>query len=208
MWTRPFLDPTGDHCDVVQDVAVGSAGDIVAVGFIDRTPTCNDSEGGVFTDADVVIQKRSATGSLRWTNVLTDPGRDNDEALGVDVAGRQIYVSGERNGSAWVARLDDRGRFDWQRRWGAADLRPRAMDVSASPWATVYVVSDRHRDPTSVGGLLGLRAYTANGDLQGIRTMRLMQGETGSGVVASSIGAVYVTARIFAERGDLWRMPV
>jgi hypothetical protein len=196
-WDRPFLDVTGDVCKVVHDVAVGG-GAIYAVGFLDRTPTCNDSEGGpIPEDAEIVIQKRAPGGSVLWSKVRTDAGRDNDEAVTVDAAGRRIFVAGEVHGRGWLARFTPGGRRVWIHRW----RRETPTDVTAAPWGRVYLLSDRRAAVTT------LRSFSLSGELRsGIRVRLDRANWDASGVATTRGGAIYATARLFAARGWLWRM--
>jgi hypothetical protein len=198
-WLRPFLSLTGDLCYWADDVAVGPAGDIFAVGLLDRDPTCNDSEGGDLKDADIVIQRRSDSGTVRWQKVLADPSeRDVDQALGVTTAGSALYAAGVDDGRAWLARVTPRGRFVWTRRWGS---RARAVDVSVAPWGPVYALSH-------VGNTIVLRSFTPETGASIVRWRRSAPTDDAeASAVATDWGrALYVAASRSYERGDLWRL--
>jgi hypothetical protein len=194
LWAEPFEEPDGAHCDVVRDVAIGDDGDVVAVGFLDTTPTCGSIEGGAYEDADVVIQRRTSSGALVWSRILTDPGvTDNDWPAAADVAGRRIFVVGEADGSPWLARVSPRGEIVWERSWGGTAM---PVGVSVANWGGVYVADQG-----------ALRRYTPGGDLVWERRLRRVADEAASGVATAPGGIVYVTADVFAESGDLWRVP-
>jgi hypothetical protein len=118
LWSVPFEERSGEHCDSVADVAIGAEDEIYVVGFIDTTPTCASVEGGLYEDADVVIQRRDPSGGLVWSTVLADPGvTDNDWANAVDTAGGEVLVAGEVDDRAWLARVSSDGEVVWQNFW-------------------------------------------------------------------------------------------
>jgi hypothetical protein len=193
-WIRSFEEPATDRCDIVNDLAVERGGAIYAAGFLDATPTCGSMEGGVYEDADIVIQKRSADGDLLWSRILADPGDpDNDRALAIDVGLRRVLVAGERDGRAWLAGVSGDGVVDWERSWGGAGSQ--VAGVNGSPWGAVYVLEPSGR----------LRRFSAAGELVWDRRLRLEDERTASGVASGVGDVVYVIASIFAAEGDLWR---
>jgi hypothetical protein len=196
-WHRSFLGVAGDVCEVVKGVAANE-GALYAVGFLDRTPTCNDSEGTlILEDADVVIQKRSLAGAVVSSKIYKDAGRSNDVAVSVAVVQRRVFVAGESDDSGWLRRLTPRSRVRWTRRWSLE----RPTQISASPWGSVYALNDR-----GDGAALALRRLSYTGELLGHRRTALGR-ETGSGVATGPGETVAVTARVFSGRGELWRMP-
>jgi outer membrane protein assembly factor BamB len=116
---------------------------------------------------------------------------DNDWAHAVDVAGGRVLVAGQVDGRPWLARVWVGGRVLWERSWSGSSA---ATDVTVAPRGAIYVVDE--------GNLL---RFTADGDRSWSRRLRLGPDEMGSGVATASDGVVYVTARVFAESGDLWR---
>ena len=204
LWIRDFVEPEEEHCDVVGDVALGHQGEIYAVGYLDMTPTCAEMEGGAFEDADIVMQKRSPSGELIWSQVLTDPEADNDSALSVAIAGRWIFVAGVRDGRAWLARLSTEGEIAWERRWGGTGT-VHPVDLCAARPGAVYVLANR-REPASHRGPVILRRYTLEGNLQMERRLRLHGEASASGVATGPDEALYVTAHDFEGSGDLWRL--
>jgi hypothetical protein len=198
-WVRPFLDLTGDVCFVSMDVDVGAGGQIYAVGFLDRDPTCNDVEGGDLQDADITIQRRDANGSVRWTRVLDDPReRDIDLASAVSTSRSGVFVAGVDDGRAWLGRSTVRGKLTWTRHWGN---RARGIDVVVAPWGPVYALS-RTR------GTIVLRSFTT---AEGDPIDRWLQAEPGHpslpGAVAAARGrTLYVAASRSLDRGDLWQL--
>ncbi len=207
LWSGPFEDPAGEHCDAVEGTAVGSRGEIYAVGFLDVMPTCGAVEGGDPQDADIVIQKRSSSGTVLWSRILTDAEVDNDEALSVDVVGRRILVSGEADGHAWLARVSPGGEIEWERSWGKPGITARAVGVSVAPSGPVYAVADLRRTPSRTHGALVLRRYGLDGRLESARRTAMDGGKVASGVATAPGGVVYVAASLFAQAGDLWRIP-
>ncbi len=195
-WARSFEEPEGEHCDVVEDVAIGDRGEIYVVGFLDTTPTCAQEEGGAFEDADIVIQQRSSSGDVVWSEVLSDPGVDNDRASAVAVSDGSVFVAGQRDGRAWIARLTPDGELAWTRRWGPRGMVVRTVDLSASPWGPLYLLAER--------GPLIVHRYAQDGDLEWDRRLRL--GMKASGVATAAEGALYVAASDFAESGELLRI--
>jgi hypothetical protein len=196
LWVESFEEPTGEHCDAVSDVAVGSEGEIYAVGFLDMTPTCGSIEGGAYEDADVVIQERAASGDLRWSTVLDDPGvTDNDWGRAVAVAGEDVFMAGETDGRAWLALVSPEGEVVWERSWGQTGTTVGALDVA--PWEAVYVA-----------GSADLRRFTPDGDLTWERHLRLDDGVAVSGLATAQGRLLYVAAGggFSAWTGDLWRM--
>jgi hypothetical protein len=199
-WARSFLRVRGDVCDVMTDLAAGGGG-LFVVGYLDRTPTCNDSEGGpILEDADVVIQRRALTGRLRWSTVRTDARRANDLATSVDVAGRSVFVAGEGARRGWLQRLTFGGRTVWTRAW----TTERPVEVSGAPWDAVYVLND-HEDG---GTWLTLRRFTPAGELTQAPGVDLATDEVGSALSTGAGRMLIVAARVFGETSDLWRMPV
>jgi outer membrane protein assembly factor BamB len=195
-WRRSFVEPDGEHCDVVEDVTIAWGGAVYAIGFLDRTPTCASLEGGAFEDADIVIQERSSEGDLRWSRVLVDDGVDNDWGMAIAAGGDALFVGGEMDGRAWLARLAGDGEVRWTARWGRAGEGATVADLSATPDGVVYAL-----DP----GTRVLRRYTSAGEL--VWERRLPRGRgVGSGIAADPDRALYVTTDVFAVRGDLWRM--
>lgn len=195
-WSEPFVEPSGPHCDLVSDVAVGDGDRLYVVGSLDRTPTCGEMEGGAFEDADVVIQQRSGSGELVWSRILTDPGADNDWGRAIDVIGDEVYVAGEQDDRPWLARMSARGDIVWARRWGAPGSVVWTAGVSAATWGAVYVLADR--------GPLVLQRYTPEGDLEWDRRERVEP--VAEGVATAPDGVLYVVAGDFSETGELMRM--
>jgi hypothetical protein len=197
LWTTPFEEPSGEHCDAVGDVAIGAEGEIYVVGFLDTTPTCASVEGGMYEDADIVIQRRDSSGGLVWSMVRTDPGvTDNDWAYAVDTARGRVLVAGEVDGRAWLARVSSDGEVVWERSWGATGTKADALDVA--PWGAVYV--------TSLPG--GLRRFAPEGDLTWQRRFHLDEDEFLSGVATAPGRVLYVAAGggFSVWEGDLWRI--
>ena len=195
LWVEPFEEPSGEHCDAVDDVAIGAEGEIYAAGFLDTTPTCGSIEGGDYQDADVVVQQRAASGDLVWSTVLDDPGvTDNDWARAVAVAGDEVFVAGEVDGSAWLALVSPGGAVVWERSWGDDGATVGALD--AAPWDAVYVASSS-----------GLRRFTPEGDLTWERRVRLDDEEAVSGLASAPGRVLYVAAGggFSVWTGDLWR---
>lgn len=205
LWARDFEEPAGDHCDTVAGLAIAGGGDIYAVGLLDLTPSCNDTEGLVLEDADILIQKRSASGDLRWSRVFTDPETDVDRALAVDVTKHGVFVTGENDGRAWLARLSPTGRIRWTDRWGNVDRRAFGLDLAVSPWGALYVIASGppYDDPAT----LTLRRYTTAGKLEWSWRRRL-PGEAEAVALATAAGdALYVMASDVPERCLMWRLP-
>jgi hypothetical protein len=194
LWAVPFEEPPGMHCDAVNDVALGAQGEIYVVGFLDTTPTCASVEGGDYQDADIVIQERAPTGDLVWSNVLTDADLDNDGAHAVDVVGSQVFVGGEIDDEAWLARVASDGDVVWERSWGVGT----AVDgLDAASWEAVYAIS---------GSLL--QRFTPEGELVWERRPRLDEETALSGVASAPGRVLYVVAGggFSVWEGDLWRM--
>jgi hypothetical protein len=197
LWTAPFGEPSGEHCDSVSDVAIGTEGEIYVVGFLDTTPTCASVEGGMYEDADVVIQRRDPSGGLVWSMVLTDPGvTDNDWAYAVDTAGGQVLVAGETDEHAWLARVSSDGEAVRQTSWAGTGTKADALDVA--PWKAVYVTSLP----------VGLRRLTPEGDLTWQRRLRLEAERWVCGVATAPDRVLYVAAGggLSVWEGDLWRI--
>lgn len=196
LWTASFEEPTGEHCDEVADIAIGGDDDVFAVGFLDTTPTCGSVEGGDFQDADVVIQRRSVSGDLVWSQILADPEVENDWARAIDVVGDEPYVAGNVDGRAWLARLTPDGELAWSRRWGAPDMAGWLAGISAAPWDAIYTLASR--------GPLIVRRYTPDGDL--VWDRRVRPGLEASGLATGPDGAVYVIAGDHEASGELRRI--
>ncbi len=201
LWVQPFEEPVGEHCDDVADLVIDEEADIYAVGYLDTTPTCAQVEGLELADADIVVQRRSPAGDLVWSRVLTDPGQSVDRAVAVDVAGRGVFVTGEGDNRAWLARLSPDGQIVWEHRWGKAELEIRAVDVSASPWGAVYVLADRRCPPPGDCGRLYLRRYTPEGELEWEWSQRLHGYVSASGVATALDTGLYVAAGGLDVRG-------
>jgi hypothetical protein len=183
LWVRRFEEPAEPHCDVLEDLAVGNRDEVYAVGFLDTTPTCGSIEGGAFEDADVVIQKRAASGEPVWSTVLTDPGvTDNDWAYAVDVAGEDVFVAGEVDGLAWLALVSTDAEVVWERSWGGSGARADVLD--AAPWGVVYVTSFPDR----------VRRFTLEGDVTWQRRLRLPEEVAVSGLAIAPGRALYLAA--------------
>lgn len=198
-WHRSFLRVRGDVCQDVTDVEIGG-GAMFLVGYLDRTPTCNDSEGGpILNDADVVLQRRALTGRIAWSTVRTDAARANDVATSVDVAGRRVFVAGEADARGWLQRLTRHGRVVWTRAWTSE----RPIELSISPWKVVYVLND-HQDG---GAWLVLREFSMVGGLAERRRVGLAPDEVGSALATGTGRTLIVAASVFAGSSDLWRMP-
>jgi hypothetical protein len=167
--------------------------------MLDVVPTCNDSEGGAFVDADIAIQRRTpTTGALRWSKILRDAGeRDNDRAFAVDVAGGRVFVAGTDDARAWLTRMRPSGGIVWTRHWGED---ARAASVSVAPWGPVYALADRP------AGIV-LREYTpANGELRSMWTRPRASAWSAAAVTTGWGGTLYVAAFAWDDTGDLWRL--
>jgi hypothetical protein len=203
VWTALFEAPpvprrTGD---AVLDVDIDRRGHVYAVGVVDRRPvSIDDWWNGVWSDADVVVQRFDPGGRLLWSKLLADPGvKDRDTAFAVDVVGRTVTVAGLRDGSrdmggrAWLARMAPGGRVLWSK-----DVGPRpsaAYDVALTPWGDVQVVGRIDSAPRR----LFLRAYSLGGDPV---SRRGLEGASAVGVAASHEPALYLVG---GRR--LWRLP-
>jgi hypothetical protein len=194
LWREVFEEPSGPHCDGVEDLATAPDGDFYAVGYLDATPTCGSLEGGAYEDADVVIQRRAPNGALVWSLVLADPGvTDNDWGRAVDAAGAGIFVAGEVDGRAWLARVSASGEIVWERSWGGP---APATDADAAAWDAVYVTDGET-----------LRRFAPDGQLVWARRRDVDAGEVLSGVATAPEGLVYMAGDVFPVEGDLWLVP-
>jgi outer membrane protein assembly factor BamB len=161
--------------EYVDHVAVTETGSVVVAGTFEY--------GLPRVRTDVVIQRLSPRGHVRWSRRLGDLRWVG----GIDIRGGRLIAVGsyDRGVEGWTARIaPSTGRIVWERRWPAL---PTAVSISPSG----YVWALDENDASLVG-------FTPRGVPAWIRTLR------GYGVdVTTCADGGYVAGVV--ERGRLWR---
>lgn len=203
LWTSPFEVPgvRRSAADAVFDVDVDVRGRAYVVGSVERrVVTIDEWWDGIWSDADIAVQRFDPDGRLAWSRVFADPGvKDRDVAFSVDAAGRSVAIAGERDGArneegkAWLALMSSGGRLDWTT---FAGVRPSiAAGVVLTPWEDIQLVGGSGVGPRR----LFLRAYSLDGTLE---SRRHLDRASASGIAASDEPALSVVGG-----RSLWRLP-
>lgn len=203
LWTSPFEVPgvRRSTADAVFDVDVDVRGRAYLVGSVERrVVTIDEWWDGIWSDADIAVQRFDPDGRLVWSRVFADPGvKDRDLAFSVDAAGRSVAIAGERDGArngegqAWLALMSFGGRLHWTT---FAGVRPSiAAGVVLTPWEDIQLVGGSGVGPRR----LFLRAYSLDGTLE---SRRHLDRASASGIAASDEPALYVVGG-----RSLWRLP-
>lgn len=199
-WRTDFEVPgiTGTW-DAVGTVGLGKDGHVYAAGHVDRS--FFDSPDNRAPDEDVVVQQLSRAGTVRWTSVVVD-GRKRDQESANAIAVREglVIVTASINDEtrAWVGAFVVDGRRRWMHRWGR-DYWTGAVAVAAAPWGPVYVATNH----APGGGVTpsttaALRRYAPNGTF--VWQHGVANGELVTGITAGD--ALYLTVGEGLER---WR---
>jgi len=218
-WVRPFSQPFRNGFGVVRDIGI-EQGHVLAAGFVGRLdPEVTEVlypgplDPRMYEDTDAAIRVYTASGTLVWSLVREDPTvRDHDAALSLDVSADRILVAGQIGTSqsryrGWLARLSSGGRIVSAERYGDPDGLTRVAGVSRAPWDHVYLVLDRRSGRADARRTLVLREQGLWGAHLSKRSITLRPHATASGVATTWGRKLYVTAQLFAEGGDLWRLP-
>ena len=162
-WVRQIGGPASDGGD---EVVVGPRDGIYVIGDsagdVAFTPT-KVLRGGGGRDAWAARYRRD--GSLVWARSFAGPGEEQSHGIGVDPKGDAL-VTGEFRGTArfgsqllesdgaapdvFLARLDERGRTRWARRFGDGD-REIGRGVAADATGNVYF-SGEYSGEIQLGG--------------------------------------------------------
>jgi len=141
-WTKTL---GGAGADIGYGIAVGADGAIYVTGY-----TASAGVG----NADFLVAKYSATGTLAWTKTLGETGSDVGQSIAVGADGA-VYVSGRTNSAGavgndfLVARYNADGSLAWTKTLGgtSADYG-RGIAVGAD--GAIYVTG--YTNSVSVGG--------------------------------------------------------
>ena len=184
-WRYEF-DERGSGYQSVNDVAVGPDGAVYLAGTFnvqmwEEPPT----------DQEALLEKLDADGGLTWRRVVPDPGRRDDRAGSVSLAGGNVSFSSMtdvRNGPyrGRVASYSTDGTLRWERFTDrVVQSGWRDMFLATRGGRTLLATSRRKADRSGVHILI--RSYAANGSTAWTRDLR--RGEQERACVATGLAA-------------------
>lgn len=133
LWARRF---GGAGNDTGMAVAVDASNNVILTGGFSGTATIGATSLTSSGDADIIVAKFNAAGTLQWASRAGSIGRDQGRSLAVDNS-NNIYVVGAFGANvsfgattlsssglndAFIARMAPAGTFDWAQRGGGADM--------------------------------------------------------------------------------------
>jgi hypothetical protein len=161
---------------------------------------------------DAFVAKYDATGNLQWTRQVGSSASDVGNGIAADHLGN-VFITGYTSGSlsgpnagnndAFVAKYDAAGNLQWTRQLGtsASDV---SNGVSADGLGYVYITGST---AGSIGGPSAgsndafVAKYDAAGNLQWTRQLGSSAIDVSNGVLADSLGYVYISGNTQGSLG-------
>lgn len=162
-WQRSFADIVAKHRVWPQAVELAADGGYLMAGVAEHIDGRN---------TDLFLLKTDANGERHWKRRLGGRDKDKATALRADgaggylIAGASTGASGRK--SMWLVRIDERGRTDWQERFGG---------TAAHDWAEALALGEN--------GALLLAGFSANLGADPSNAF-LVKVETGGGSAAGA----------------------
>jgi uncharacterized delta-60 repeat protein len=193
----------GDSHDEAFGIAIDPGGNLLVAGYV---TTASD-------ERDIWVRKYTATGTIEWTDIVSGPDADDDEAHAIasDGIGNVLVTGFVRTGSSgediWVRKYDADGGELWTRTVDGPSAGPdNGKGIAADSAGNVIVVG---WETTATHGTdVWLRKYDSNGDELWTRTYDAPQHGTdlGESVAVDSSDNVVVAGTIYrgVQSHNVW----
>jgi len=195
-WTKQYGTDSYDYGKAVTTDTEGNAYIIGTTGgYLDE----NARYGGW----DIFVTKFHSSGSKQWTKQLGTKGDDKGNSIVVDKEGN-IYITGERDGYAFVSKMDNNGKRLWLQEFGNNKIGNAGNSIVIGLSGDIYVtgvtyVSMENNESVAKGDIF-LAKFSNNGQ----RIWREQYGSTEDDIAYSvnidSYGDIFVSG---VTTGDL-----
>ncbi|OGH02168.1 MAG: hypothetical protein A2600_08060 [Candidatus Lambdaproteobacteria bacterium RIFOXYD1_FULL_56_27] len=197
-WTKQ-IGSTGGIGYSGRGVAVDSAGNIIAVGYADKSFDGNSIVG---TSDSIVIYKCDSSNTKIWSKQISSASIE--EAYGVAVNGTTIYVVGYSAGTIggtqagagdlFLGSYDANGNQNWTTQLGTSG-QEYGLGVTVDKSGNVYVTGKTAGafTGTNAGGTdIFVAKYDSAGNKQWVSQIGTAGNDFGQSVTTDSLGNVYV----------------
>jgi uncharacterized delta-60 repeat protein len=187
VWTTRYNGPDSGS-DYGRGVAVAPNGSIYVAGASSRAGS----------GTDIILQKYSTGGKLKWTRWRTSAGSFWDDAYGgVAVAPNgEVYVAGvmdngSEGGNAWLGKFSPKGKERWTRMYDGAGEQDIAYGLAVSNDGKVYIAGFSSQ-PVTFNRNLFLRKYSPKGVDKWTEIYNGSAMDEGMAVAVAPNGQIYV----------------